>query len=96
MNKGDIEIILSKLSLMDSKITSIIKEVGSLNSSVRGIEESLGRTSSSLENMVDDSLGTLSQTLAESDLQIDDLLGNKDMIGKVKGLLEKYKDSIKT
>lgn len=92
MIEDDLNEIKQNLKEMDSAISLILKEIGHLKEKVDNIDSAVGDTSSSLGSMIDDSIGNLTEMLSREEMGgIGDIVGKRDFVDNMRGILEKYK-----
>ena len=92
MIEDDIKEIKQNLKEMDSVLSLLVKEIQTVREKVDNIDLSMGDTTSSLSDMIDGSLGNLSELLeAEESGGIGDIIGKKDILKNITSMLEVYK-----
>ena len=88
----DLKEIKQKLKEIDSAISLMMKEIGHIKDKVDRIDLSMEDTSTSLGDMIDGSLGNLTELLkTEESGGIGDIAGKRDILNNITDLLKKYK-----
>ena len=92
MIEDDIKEIRQNLKEMDSVLSLLVKEIQTIKEKVCNIDSSMGDTTSSLSDMIDGSLGNLSELLKTEEIGgIGDIAGKKDILKNITSMLEVYK-----
>lgn len=92
MIENDIKEIKQNLKEMDSVLSLLVKEIQSIKEKVDIIDVNMGDTSSSLSDMIDGSLGNLSELLKTEEMGgIGDIVGKRDLLKNITEMLEIYK-----
>lgn len=92
MIENDIKEIKQNLKEMDSVLSLLVKEIQSIKEKVDTIDVNMGDTSSSLSDMIDGSLGNLSELLKTEEMGgIGDIVGKRDLLKNITEMLEIYK-----
>lgn len=92
MIEEDIKEIKQNLKEMDSVLSLLVKEIHAIKEKVDTIDSNMADTSSSLSDMVDGSLGNLSELLKTEEMGgIGDIVGKRDLLKNITDMLEIYK-----
>lgn len=87
--KTEGEIIIQKLKEMDSALSLIVSEIGFIKEKVSSLEESIGLTSGSLEDMINNSIGNLNNLFDDdSHSTIEELGIKKDELNSIRDALK--------
>ena len=91
MNNELVE-IKQNLKEMDSAISLLLKEILEIKEKVDRIDSAMNDTSSSLGDMIEGSIGNLSEMLKSEEMGgIGDIVGKRDFVKNMTEMLEKYK-----
>lgn len=92
MIEEDIREIKQNLKEIDSVLSLLVKEIHAIKEKVDTIDSNMADTSSSLSDMVDGSLGNLSELLKTEEMGgIGDIVGKRDLLKNITDMLEIYK-----